>query len=62
MNLPDGVDWWHWRLLTSPKLRVRDMRDLERWSIDEAVAAHAVLDELERLEEQARRDAERDAK
>jgi hypothetical protein len=43
------VDWYVWRIVTHPKLRVT-LAELEKWSLDDLQDAHDVADALEKAE------------
>lgn len=48
--MPDGLDWWQWRLLTSNRLSVTMTELAEVYSLPDAEQAHLALDLLDDLE------------
>jgi hypothetical protein len=60
LRLPEGCDWFIWRLLVDERMKVRSEAELEaEWSIDDVVMAHGVLDAIDAAEAEARRRADR---
>lgn len=54
MKVPRHLDWYRWRLLSSPFLTVT-MHELEtHWTIDDVADAHDALDVREELESKLR--------
>lgn len=51
-----GVDWWVWRLATSPHIRVSP-GEARGWSFRAQFEAHVVLDTLDAIQSRARRRA-----
>jgi hypothetical protein len=52
------VDWYIWRVATSPKIRDSYAEICEQWSYEDLVHAHAVIDMLEEIDYMAHRDRE----
>lgn len=46
-SLPEGIDYFLWRLTLSDKLKIGAPADLDRWSYTDMLDAHAMLDAIE---------------
>jgi hypothetical protein len=55
-NVPEICDPFIWRLLTSEYLKVASPTDLDRWSFNDLVEAHAYLDAIDEAVERTRKD------
>jgi hypothetical protein len=54
IKIPDGVDWFAWRVLTSPKMTVSLHEMSEFWSFEDLFHANDLLDVLEEAETRKR--------
>lgn len=55
LHLPEGVEWYEWRLTTDKRIGNPSPPALDGWSFMDGVNAHAVLDELDRVESEQRK-------
>lgn len=61
MPVPEGLDWYIWRVLTSDKLHVTLTELKTSWSLLDLAEAHDALDVLDSLNRVAKKRAEVEA-